>query len=303
MRAFITGSRGFVGRHLERHLVLSGDTVIGVDRGDADVTDPVAILAAIEAAQPEVIYHLAALTHVGESWADPVEYTRVNVLGTKYVLDAALRVAPEATVVVVSSADVYGIVDESDLPIDEDFRVAPANPYASSKVEAEHVARDAVRLTGQGVVIARPFNHIGPHQSARFVVPALAGRILRAAQEGEDSIAVGDLTTRRDFTDVRDVVRAYRLLSIYGSVGETYNVASNQEVVLEDIAARLASIVGTSVRLVTDPTLLRPVEVPVMRGSYQRLHNATGWEPSIALDRSLRDVVEELQQSEPSTGK
>lgn len=295
MRAFVTGSEGFVGRHLIRHLELSGDHVVGVDRDDVDVTDLDQVRAAILAASPDVVYHLAALTHVGESWADPVEYTRVNVLGTKYLLDAVHEATAGATVVLVSSADVYGVVSEADLPIHEDFRVAPANPYASSKVEAEHVAHEVVRQRDQSVVIARPFNHVGPGQSERFVVPALVSRLLDAVRDGLDEIAVGDLSTRRDFSDVRDVVRAYRLLAQYGTRGETYNVASDHDVALADIAAQLVEELAPRVRLVPDESLMRPVEIPVMRGSFDRLHEATGWEPAIPLSRSLHDVIEDLR--------
>jgi len=295
VRALVTGSEGFVARHLIRHLEMSGDVVVGVDRSVVDVTDLEQTRRAVGDAAPEVIYHLAALTHVGDSWADPVEYTRVNVLGTKYVLDAANDAAPESTVIVISSADVYGVVREEDLPIAEDFRVAPANPYASSKVEAEHLAREAVRLRHQSVIVARPFNHLGPGQSTRFVVPALVSRLLEAVRDGAGTISVGDLSTRRDFTDVRDVVRAYRLLAHFGVSGEIYNVASGHDVLLADIAHQLVGLLAPEVRLVRDGRLTRPVEIPVMRGSFQRIHEATGWEPVIALSQSLNDVIEDLR--------
>ena len=295
MRALITGADGFVGRHLTAHLAESGDQVTGVDR-ECDVTDQGSVLAALERARPEVIYHLAALTHVGDSWDNPVGFTRVNVLGTKNVLDAAHSVVPEATVVLVSSADVYGVVDESDLPLAETFRVAPANPYSSSKVEAERVAHEAFRVRGQRVIVARPFNHVGPGQSVQFVVPALVSRLMDALEQGRDEIPVGDLSTRRDFSDVRDVVRAYRLLDEYGVTGEVYNVASGHDVGLADIAHQLVELLAPGVRLVTDQSLVRPVEIPVMRGSFAKLHEVSGWEPTITLSTSLRDVVDDLRE-------
>jgi GDP-4-dehydro-6-deoxy-D-mannose reductase len=295
MRALVTGANGFVGRHLLAHLSQYGDSATGVDR-DCDVTDSSSVLAVLERTRPEVIYHLAALTHVGDSWKNPVEFTRVNVIGTKNVLDAARAVVPDATVVLVSSADVYGIVREEELPIHETFRVAPANPYASSKVEAEHVAHDSYRMWGQRVVIARPFNHVGPGQSVQFVVPALVDRLLEALETGADEIPVGDLSTRRDFSDVRDVVRAYRLLDQYGVAGEVYNVASGHDVGLDDIAAQLVESIAPGVRLVRDESLLRPVEVPVMRGSFDKIHEVCGWEPTIPLATSLRDVIEDLRR-------
>ena len=294
MRALVTGANGFVGRHLTTHLRESGDQVVGVDR-ECDVTDATSVRAAIEGARPEVIYHLAALTHVGESWDNPVGFTRVNVLGTKNVLDAAFAVVPEATVVFVSSADVYGVVGEADLPLIETFRVAPANPYSSSKVEAERVAHEAFRARDQRIIVTRPFNHVGPGQSVQFVVPALVSRLMDALDEGRDEIPVGDLTTRRDFSDVRDVVRAYRLLDEYGVAGEVYNIASGHDVGLADIASQLIEQLAPGVRLVTDESLLRPVELPVMRGSFEKLHEVSGWEPKIPLSTSLRDVIDELR--------
>jgi len=296
MRAFITGGGGFVGGHLARHLASCGDDVTSADQ-ECDVTSAAQVRRHLGASAPDAIYHLAALTHVGESWADPVGFTRVNVLGTKNLLDVAHEVAPEAVVILVSSADVYGVVSDQDLPIHESFRTAPANPYASSKLEAEHFAHEAWRERGQHVVIARPFNHVGPGQSTKFVIPALVRRLLDASASGARSIPVGDLSTRRDFSDVRDVVRAYRLLVRFGRAGEVYNIASGVDSSLADIAETLRQEIAPQVELVVDPDLLRPVEIPVMRGSFEKLHNETGWEPSIALMTSLHDVIDDLRAS------
>ncbi len=295
MKALVTGADGFVGHHLLEHLRAQGDDAIGVDR-ECDVTDAKSVLAVLESVRPEAIYHLAALTAVGASWSNPVEYTRVNVLGTKNVLDAASHVVPTARVVLVSSADVYGVVRPEDLPLVETFRVAPANPYASSKVEAEHVVHDAVRERGQAIVIARPFNHLGAGQSTDFVVPAIVNRLLQALADGAHEIVVGDLSTRRDFSDVRDIVRAYRLLIKSGVSGEVYNIASGIDVSLFDIAQRLIAAIAPHVRLVTDESLIRPVEVPVSCGSYDKLFRATKWRPTITLDESLNDVIDEMRR-------
>ena len=295
MKALVTGAEGFVGRHLLEHLRAEGDHAIGVDR-ECDVTDATGVRAVLESVRPEAIYHLAALTAVGASWSNPVEYTRVNVLGTQNVLDAASHVVPTARVVLVSSADIYGVVRPEDLPLVETFRVAPANPYASSKVEAEHVAHDAVRERGQAVIIARPFNHLGAGQSTDFVVPAIVNRLLQALADGADEIVVGDLSTRRDFSDVRDVVRAYRLLIKSGVGGEVYNIASGVDVGLFDIAQRLRTAIAPHVRVVTDESLIRPVEVPVSCGSYDKLFRATKWRPTITLDESLSDVIDEMRR-------
>jgi len=292
-RVLVTGADGFVGRHLVAHLTDSGDDVRGIDR-EHDVTSEVAMREIFDDVRPDVTYHLAALTHVGESWENASEFTRVNVVGTQRVLDAAFVVAPNSTTVVVSSSEVYGVVREDDQPLREDFRVAPANPYSSSKVEAEHVAHEALRTRGQRVIVARPFNHLGPGQATSFVVPALVSRLLDARDSGEEEIPVGDLSTRRDFSDVRDVVRAYRLLAQLGVTGEIYNVASGHDVAISDIATQLVDQIAPHVRLVVDPTLLRPIEVPVSRGSFEKLNQVTGWSPLIPLHVSLVDVVDDL---------
>jgi len=267
-----------------------GDEVTSADR-EVDVTDRATLVAAMKAAAPDVVYHLAAMTSVAESWSRPAEYTRVNVLGTAHLLDVAHEVVPEARVVLVSSAEVYGIVRAEDLPLTESSPTVPVNPYSTSKLEAELVARDAVRSRHQGVVIARPFNHIGPGQSPVFVVPALVQRMLEATAQGRHFIMVGDLSTRRDFSDVRDVVRAYRLLSEWGRPGEAYNVASGHDIALSDVADELRRRINPDLELLVDPDLLRPVEVPVSRGSFAKLHEATGWEPTYTLSQSLDDVI------------
>jgi len=294
MRAMVTGADGFVGRHLTRHLRERGDEVQGIDR-ERDVTDERSMREVFDWFRPDVTYHLAALTHVGESWTRASEFTRVNVVGTQRVLDAAFAAVPDGTTVLVSSSEVYGVTRPEDQPVRETARLAPANPYSSSKVEAERVARDVVRTRGQRVVIARPFNHLGPGQSTTFVVPALITRLLDALERDEAVISVGDLSTRRDFSDVRDVVRAYRLLGELGVAGEAYNVASGVDVAVGDIAADLVAELAPSVTLAVDPELLRPIDVPVSRGSFEKLRAATGWSPVIPLSVTLADVVEDLR--------
>lgn len=295
MQALITGAQGFVGRHLDEHLRRSGDAVVGVDR-ECDVTDLESVTRTIEQCRPDVIYHLAAMTDVGASWKESALFTRVNVLGTANVLKATRSVVPGSLVLLVSSADVYGVVPEHDLPLGETHHPVPVNPYAQSKLEAEQIAFDAIRSQQQRVIIARPFNHVGPGQSVHFVVAALVSRLLDARDRGQREIRVGNLASRRDFSDVRDVVRAYRMLVQYGQSGEIYNVASGVDVALLDVATELVDLIAPGVQLVRDPELFRPVEVPVMRGSAAKLHDLTGWEPSFTLRESLRDVIDDLEQ-------
>ncbi len=291
MRSLITGGRGFVGNWLADHLRESGDQVVVIDR-EVDVTDPEALLVAVTAAAPDAIYHLAALTHVGQSWDEPLRVLEVNVIGTGAVLAAARRCGTDPRVLVTSSAEVYGAVtDPARLPLTEESPTAPLTPYAASKLAAEALIAQAWLGHGQHVITVRPFNHIGPGQSPNFAVPALAKRIVEADVRGTPTIKVGNLSARRDFTDVRDVVRAYRLLIESGEAGTVYNVCSGLDVSIREIADRLLGLAGTSLEFEVDPALVRPVEVPVLRGDPGRLAKATGWRPEVPLEQTLADVL------------
>jgi GDP-4-dehydro-6-deoxy-D-mannose reductase len=290
MRALITGGKGFVGQWLAAHLKDRGDDVAVIDI-ETDVADGAAVRQVMADVVPDAVYHLAAMTHVGESWENPSQVLRVNVLGTAEILAAARSNKVSPRILVISSAEVYGIVTPEQLPLDEDTPVEPASPYAASKLAAEVVAHQAWRGYGQPVVVARPFNHIGPGQSPNFFVPALAKRIVEARRSGARSMPVGALTTRRDFTDVRDVVVAYRLLIERGDPGTVYNVCSGRDVAMSEVAGQLLELAGADLTLETDPSLLRPVDVPVLRGSAARLHADTGWQPLIPLATTLADVL------------
>jgi GDP-4-dehydro-6-deoxy-D-mannose reductase len=195
-----------------------------------------------------------------------------------------------------SSAEVYGAVPPELLPVTEDAPLAPVTPYAASKVAAEYLGVQAHLAYGLQVLRMRPFNHVGPGQTAAFVVSALAQRIVEARRAGADSIIVGNLAARRDLTDVRDVVRAYRLLAERGVAGEVYNVCSGRDIAIADVARQLQSLAGVELRFELDPALSRPVDVPVVRGDFTKLHEATGWEPRLSLERTLLDVLEQWSE-------
>jgi len=290
MRALITGGKGFVGHWLAAHLRDRGDDVAVIDI-ETDVADGGAVRHVMADVRPDAVYHLAAMTHVGESWENPSQVLRVNVLGTAEILAAARSLPASPRVLVVSSAEVYGVVGPAQLPLGEDTPSAPASPYAASKLAAEVVALQAWRGYGQPVIVVRPFNHVGPGQSPNFFVPALAKRIVEARRSGAGSLPVGTLTTRRDFTDVRDVVVAYRLLMEKGALGEVYNVCSGRDVAMSEVAAQLLELAHADLTLETDPELVRPVDVPVLRGDAARLRAATGWRPAIPLATTLADVL------------
>ena len=291
MRALITGGKGFVGQWLAAHLKDHGDDVAVIDI-ETDVADGAAVRRVMADVAPEAVYHLAAMTHVGESWENPSQVLRVNVLGTAEILAAARSLEGSPRVLVVSSAEVYGVVDPGAAAAGRGHaRPQPASPYAASKLAAEAVALQAWRGFGQPVVVVRPFNHIGPGQSPNFFVPALAKRIVEARRSGARSLPVGTLTTRRDFTDVRDVVVAYRLLIERGVPGEVYNVCSGRDVAMSEVAGQLLDLAGADLTLETDPDLVRPVDVPVLRGSAERLQAATGLAARIPLATTLADVL------------
>lgn len=287
-----------MGRHLVRHLREAGDDVTTLDHhGDdaVDIMDGPAVAAVLAAVAPDAVYHLAGWADVGASWADPVAVLRVNAEGTLHVLRACTA-AGVGRVLAVASADVYGVVTEDELPLTEASPLRPTSPYAASKLAADALAQQAFLGHGLGVVRVRPFNHLGPGQSEQFVAPAIAARIARAERDGTDTIPVGNLSARRDVTDVRDVVRAYRLLMERGSPGAVYNVCTGRDLAIQTLADLLVGLARRPIELVPDPALLRPVDLPVLRGDASKLQAATGWQPAIAIEQTVADLLDDMRQ-------
>lgn len=297
MHALITGAAGFVGRALTSHLRDVGDLVTGLDRltGSPDVTDRNALREVISAASPDVVYHLAAQAHVPTSWIDPISTIRTNVEGTQNVLDAA-HDAGVGRVLVVSSAEVYGSLSPDMMPITEDTPLRPVTPYAASKVAADAIALQAHLGRKQDVIRLRAFNHIGPGQRTDFVCSGLAHRIAQAERDHGTTIRVGALAVRRDFTDVRDVVRAYRLVAEFGDAGDVYNVCSGVDRSIQEIADALIAMADRPLALRSDTDLTRPVDTPLVRGDHQKLTDKTGWQPQISLADSLRDILRDARE-------
>ena len=297
MRALVTGAAGFVGRHLIDHLTAEGDEVTETDRtaGGADLLDAPGLDREIATASPEVIFHLAGQADVGASWTDATGTLRVNAEGTLNLLSSA-RAHGVRRVVTVSSADLYGIVTPGDLPLDEASPLRPVSPYGASKAAADLIALQAFLGHHQDVVRARSFNHLGPGQSDRFVCSALAARIAANERDGHEIVAVGNLEARRDFTDVRDVVRAYRRLAVDGEPGEAYNVCTGRSSAVSEIADRLLSMAERPMYLRQDPNLHRPTDLPELRGDPSRIHRDTGWTPQISLDSTLADLLDDWRQ-------
>ena len=288
MRALVTGATGFVGRHLVSWLVAAGDEVTV---SESEITDPEAVGGDIERCRPDVVYHLAAQADVGASFADPAATLRTNAEGTCNVLEACRRTGT-SRVVLASSAYVYGRVEPAELPVREDMPMRPVTPYGASKAAAEMVCIQAHRGHGLEVVRARAFNHLGPGQSDRFVAAALASRIAANELSGDESVNVGNLGARRDFTDVRDVVRAYRLLACAGEPGEAYNVCSGVSYSIRELAEALIGRARHRMRLATADDLLRPADVAEVRGDATKLREATGWRPEVSLEETLDDLLD-----------
>jgi GDP-4-dehydro-6-deoxy-D-mannose reductase len=219
---------------------------------------------------------------------------RVNAEGTLHVLRACTG-AGVARVLAVASADVYGVVTEAELPLTEASPLRPTSPYAASKLAADALAQQAFLGHGLGVVRVRPFNHLGPGQSEQFVAPAIAARIARAERDGVATIPVGNLSARRDVTDVRDVVRAYRLLIERGEAGEVYNVCTGEDLAVQTLADLLVGMARQPIELVTDPALLRPVDLPVLRGDASKLRAVTGWAPRIPIEQTTEDLLDDMR--------
>jgi GDP-4-dehydro-6-deoxy-D-mannose reductase len=295
MKSLITGINGFVGGWLKEHLLAEGDSVIGLPEG-LDICDRKGIIDFMRSVEVDWLFHLAALTHVGQSWHDPEAFFRVNVIGTQNVTEALAESNPNAKMIYISSSEVYGqsLMGESSqnyLPINETTSIRPVTPYAASKVAAEFVALQGAFGRGLDVVIARPFNHVGPGQGEQFVVSGLAKRIVAAQIEGLDSIPVGNLDSERDFTDVRDVVRAYRSLAVAGDSAEAYNVCSGRAISIAEIAQDLIRLAGGKVLLRQDPSLMRAVEVKTSIGDSSKIAAATDWSPTISIDQTLTEIL------------
>jgi nucleoside-diphosphate-sugar epimerase len=284
-RVLVTGSAGFVGRHLLDRL--AADRVAAIEL-EGDIRDGAAVRTQLAQAAPDAIVHLAAASSVASSWRERRETWDVNVNGTLELLLAVEESCPGARVLVVSSAEVYGAVPAGEQPIAEGRVLAPASPYGASKVAAEQ----AVAATRLRAVIARPFPHIGPGQSESFALPSFAAQIVRIERgEQEAVLLVGNLEARRDLTDVRDVVDAYIRMLALAEPAAVYNVARGHAIAIGEALERLLALAQVPIRVEVDPARLRPSDIPLLCGDASRLHEDTGWQPARDLDDSLADLL------------
>jgi GDP-4-dehydro-6-deoxy-D-mannose reductase len=295
-RLFLTGHEGFVGQTLRSLLAPPGgrvrDVEIVLPLGPYDLTDQASLERAIPVAELDFVIHLAAQSFVPESFRDPKHTYDVNFFGTLNLFQALKKGGFQGRVLYVSSAEVYGQVDPAEMPIDERRPTRPRSPYGVSKVAAEALCAQWRETGGLDLVIARPFNHIGPGQTDRFVVASFTRQVaeIKLGQRAP-VIEIGDVEVTRDFTDARDVVEAYLLLLERGAAGEIYNVCSGREFWIRDLLTTLLEIAGVEAKVMQDPERMRPAEQKRLLGSYDKLHRCTGWIPAIEFRASLEDAL------------
>lgn len=307
MRVFVTGASGFVGSFLVEHLLAGGHDVhvlvhhgsctAGVVSHRGDVLQTESLQNAFGTACPDAVFHLAGEARSHTSVENPRSTLSINFIGTVNLLEAVRTKIPKARVLVVTSSEIYGARDSIDNPLGENSQFRPRQPYAVSKAGVHYLARYYADVPGLHVVEARPFNHVGPRQREGFVVPDFARQITEMMLgRHEPVMRVGDLDTIRDVTDVRDVVRAYALLIEQGDSGQEYHVCSGRGIRIGDVLQKLISLSEREIKIVVDPSRLRPSQVPVIVGSYEKLRARCGWHPQIPLEKTLRDTLEYWRQ-------
>ena len=302
MKALITGSGGFVGRYLREELEQNGYAVVGLDVRpgrdtiQADLLDARQALSALQDVQPDILIHLAGQADVGKSWKIPQETMAINVTAAINLMEAARSVRPEARIVLVGSSDEYGQLGEAGADVRETVPLNPQNPYAVSKMAQEQMAKVYVRAYALNICMTRSFNHAGAGQREGFLIPDFASGIARVEKGLQKSLKVGNLEARRDFTHVRDVVRAYRLIAEKGRCGEIYNVGSGTAYSVREILEKLLSLAESEIPVEQDPAKMRPSDTPVVRCNHEKLTNDTGWEPKIRLEQTLGEVLAEWRE-------
>jgi len=299
MRALITGICGFVGPYLAKHLQRNNYSICGtyldkpceiknIKQEQLDITDHKAVFEVVSHTNPDVIFHLAGFSSVQESWKKPELCHKINVGGTKNLLESLAALGTQPRVLLVSSAQVYG--KPVKIPIKEDHPLNPLSPYAASRLEMETLASGYSSLR---IVISRSFNHIGPGQPLGFVCSDFAHQIARIEKEKhEPLIKVGNLDARRDFTDVRDMVKAYLLAVEKGIPGQTYNLCSSKSWSMQQILDMFLGMSSKKISVKRDAEKMRPSDIPELKGNNTKFVRQTGWKPIINLRQTLKDTLD-----------
>jgi GDP-4-dehydro-6-deoxy-D-mannose reductase len=308
----VTGASGFVGAHLIKYLLeKNSERVFGTYLEDSsleklsefknkvelekiDLLDKDKVSGLIDRIKPDAIYHLAALTSPSLSFESPAEFIMNNISSEINILESLKSQGlTETKLLVVSSGDVYGKVKKEDLPIDEETPFNPTNPYAVSKIAQDFLGLQYFLAYGIKIVRVRPFNHTGPGQSPNFVVPAFSKKIAEIEKgKREPVLQVGNLKGKRDFTDVRDMIRAYDLILNKGVAGDVYNIGSGKSYVIGDILSKLLALSKKKIKIETDKSLLIPMDNPELTCDYSKLSKLTGWKPEIPIEKTLQDTLD-----------
>jgi GDP-4-dehydro-6-deoxy-D-mannose reductase len=312
-KIFITGATGFVGSYLSQILKSPAHAIHGTcypekpedcDRTVADkiyyqdIRDAKGLSALIEEIRPDWVFHLAAVSSVRRSWDKREETFDINLSGTHHLFEAIRQYSPLARILYVSSSDVYGVLAPVEKVLSEDDTIEPVNPYAFTKISGELLSRFYSRIEGLDIVLARPFPHTGPGQSADFVCPDWALQIAQIEKgDREPVITVGNTEVQRDFLDVRDVVRAYVRLMEKGQKGEVYNICSGRAIALKDVLDILMSFTSREIDIRVDPQKLRKTDIPLLVGDNQKIKHTTSWRPKIPIKQTLVDLLEYSRSS------
>lgn len=303
MKALITGSRGFVGGYLRKELEASGYEVIGLDITEdqdtiqADLLNAKQVSNAIASVQPDVVFHLAGQASVAQSWKIPQKTVEVNVIGTINLMEAVRTVIAEIPMVLIGSSDEYGQLGAAGVSVSEEMELRPQTPYAVSKKAQEEIAQVYVQAHGMHICMTRSFNHGGPGQRTGFLIPDFASGIVAVERGEKDRLLVGNLSARRDFTHVRDVVRAYRLIAERGTPGTVYNVGAGKTYSAQEILDQLSAMAECPIPVEQDPSKMRPSDTPVICCDHSRLTRDTGWEPEISMETILQETLEEWRKT------
>ncbi|MBI2920193.1 MAG: GDP-mannose 4,6-dehydratase [Planctomycetes bacterium] len=311
MRVLVTGAAGFAASHLIEHLLERGGAeIFGTVRWrskteniehlrprmtllECDIKDATSVRRAVDESRPDWIFHLAAQSYVPTSWHAPAETLATNIQGTLNVLEAVRGAKLASRIQVAGSSEEYGLTLPGELPLRESSPLRPMSPYAVSKVAQDLLAFQYHRSYGLATVRTRAFNHTGPRRGDVFVTSNLCLQVSRMEAGSQPPVLLtGNLDAVRDFTDVRDMVRAYALALEKGRAGEVYNICSGRGVAIRDIVEMLRGLSKVPFELRTDPARLRPSDVPVLVGCADLFHRETGWEPRIPFDRTVRDLLE-----------
>lgn len=292
-RRLVTGHSGFVGQHALKAWGNAVTLPVDAQGHSADLRDARAVSEAIKAVMPDEVVHLAGISFVPDSIKNPQLTYEVNFSGTLHLLQALADINFRGRMIFVSSGDCYGLVPESQLPITEDRCLAPRNPYAVSKAASEALCYQWSQTSNFEIIVARPFNHIGTGQSEKFAISDFAKQIAEiAAGLRSPELHVGNIDVTRDFTDVRDILRAYELLLSKGENGQVYNVCSGQERSIRSLLERLLEVAGVSARIVNDPSRWRVSEQPRVMASCQKLRSCTQWLPVHTLEATLLEIYQ-----------